>query len=64
MSEKIDYQKNMPEGIKDWVSKAKAEKFKLCIVSNSSKLEKVSNVAKELELEYFFCARKPAKRRF
>ncbi len=59
----IDYQKNMSEGIKDWVSRAKNESFKLCIVSNSSKLDKVSDVAKALELEYFFCARKPAKRR-
>ena len=60
----IDYKKMMPEGIKEWVSRAKKYKFQLCIVSNSSKLDKVSKVAKELGLEYFFCARKPAKKRF
>lgn len=57
----IDYKLTMPDGIKDWVGEAKRRDFKICILSNSNKKEKVSKVAKELGLEYLLNAKKPMK---
>lgn len=56
----IDYKRMMPDGIKEWVDKAK-EKFKVCILSNSNRKDKISKVAKDLEIEYFMSAKKPIK---
>lgn len=43
----IDFSKNMPDGTKEWVDEVKKQGIKCCILSNSNKFEKVSNVAKE-----------------
>lgn len=58
----IDYKRMMPNGIKDWVDYAKKKNFKVCILSNSNKKDKISKVANDLELEYLMCAGKPAKK--
>lgn len=42
----IDFDKNMPEGIKEWAYNMKENGIKLCIVSNSNHKEKVENTAK------------------
>ena len=60
----IDYSIAMPTEIKNWVKSAKEAGFKICILSNSSKEEKVSFVAHELMLDYFMSAKKPLKRGF
>lgn len=57
----IDYYKNMPEGTKEWCERLKNENIKFCIVSNSNKEQKVSNVAKTLNIPYIFFAKKPLK---
>ena len=57
----IDYKRIMPEGIEEWVDKAKKMNFKVCILSNSNRKDKISKVAKDLSLEYLMMAKKPAK---
>ena len=55
----IDFDKNMPEGIKEWANNMKENGIKLCIVSNSNHKEKVENTAKKIEVPYIFFAKKP-----
>ena len=57
----IDYKRVMPDEIKIWVDKAKNKNFKVCILSNSNKKDKISKVAEDLDLEYIMSAKKPAK---
>ena len=57
----IDYYKNMLEGIEDWCNNLKQRGIKFCIVSNSNKKEKVSMVAKKLDIPYIYFAKKPLK---
>lgn len=58
----IDYDKNILEGAKQWATKLKEDGIKLCIASNSNNKEKVSKVAKELDIPYIYFAKKPAKK--
>ena len=60
----IDYDKKMLEGLERWCSDLKDNGIKICILSNTSKLEKVKKVAETLNLEYFYFARKPSKAGF
>ena len=55
----IDFDKKMPEVIKEWAENLKSNKIKMCIVSNSNHKEKVENTAKKLEIPYIFFAKKP-----
>lgn len=57
----IDYKRIMPEEIKKWIEEAKNKNFKVCILSNSNKKDKISKVADELDLEYIMSAKKPFK---
>lgn len=57
----IDYYKKFPEGTKEWVSEAKKNGIKFCILSNSNKREKVKQVAKQIDVPYFYFAKKPLK---
>jgi len=57
----IDYYKNLQEGTKEWVNEAKRNGIKFCILSNSNKLEKVKKVAEEIDVPYFYFAKKPLK---
>lgn len=57
----IDYKRIMPDGIKEWVKSAKEKKFKVCILSNSNRKDKISKVAEDLDIEYLMCAKKPMK---
>ena len=54
----IDFDKNMPEGIKEWAYNMKENGIKLCIVSNSNHKEKVENTAKKIEVPYIFFPKK------
>ncbi len=60
----LDFDKNIPEGIKEWCEDLKHQEIKFCILSNSNKKEKVKMVAKELDLPYFYFGTKPFKRGF
>lgn len=60
----LDFDKNIPEGIKEWCENLKEQGIKFCILSNSNKEEKVKMVAEVLNLPYFNLATKPFKRGF
>ncbi len=57
----IDYDKNMPEGVLEWVEQLKGAGIPLCIVSNTNQKEKVEKVAKKLDIPYIYFAKKPSK---
>ena len=60
----IDFELKILEGSKDWINNLKENNFKLCILSNTNKIEKVKMVAKELDIPYIFFAKKPLKKGF
>lgn len=60
----IDYNKIVSDDIKNWIESVKQEGFKICILSNSNKKNKVEGVAKTLNLDYIMFAQKPMKRGF
>lgn len=60
----IDYTKHLSNEVIEWVKEAKNQGFKLCILSNSNKLEKITKVADKLNLEYIIFAKKPSKAGF
>jgi len=60
----IDYYRKFEDGTIEWVNELKKAGMKFCIVSNSNKLDKVSYVAKELDIPYFHFAKKPFKSGF
>ena len=57
----IDFNKKMPDGIKEWAENLKQNNIKLYIVSNSNHKEKVGNTAKTLDVPYTYFAKKPLK---
>lgn len=57
----IDYTKQLSPKIIEWVARAKSQGFKVCILSNSNKLEKIIPIAEKLAIKYVSFARKPAK---
>lgn len=59
----IDYDKNILEGAEEWCDANKANGIKMCILSNTNKVEKVEKVAKKLDLPYIYFAHKPFKKR-
>ena len=60
----IDFNLKILEGAKDWINTLKENNFKLCILSNTNKIEKVKMVAKELDIPYINFAKKPLKKGF
>ena len=60
----IDFNHIILEGVKDWCEELKREGIKLCILSNTNKIEKVKKVAKELDIPYINFAKKPFKKGF
>lgn len=60
----IDYYKNLKQETIEWAKELQGQGIKMYILSNTNKKEKVENVAKKLEIEYEFFARKPLKRGF
>lgn len=57
----INFNREMPDGVQEWVEKLKQEGIKFCIVSNSNKEEKIKSVAQKLNIPYIFFAKKPFK---
>lgn len=57
----IDYTKVLSQQMIDWVYDAKKEGFKVCILSNSNKMEKIIPIAEKLGVKYISFAKKPAK---
>ena len=60
----IDYDKNILEGLDKWVETMKNNNIKLCILSNTNKIEKVTKVANFLDLKFINFAKKPSKGAF
>ena len=60
----IDFDLKILEGSKDWINSLKENNFKLCILSNTNKIEKVKMVAKEFDIPYINFAKKPFKKGF
>ena len=60
----INLDRKMPTGVSDWARKLKAEGIKMCILSNSNKLDKVEAVAKIIDVPYIFFGKKPLKSGF
>lgn len=60
----IDFNKKILEGSKEWCEDLKKQGIKLCILSNTNKIEKVKKVAKELDIPYINFAKKPSKKGF
>lgn len=60
----IDFDLKVLEGVKEWCENLKKQGIKLCILSNTNKIEKVKKVAKELDLQYINFAKKPFKKGF
>ena len=60
----IDFNLRILEGSKEWANKLKENNIKLCILSNTNKIEKVKKVAKELDIPYINFAKKPLKKGF
>lgn len=60
----IDYNRNMDKKVKLWVDDLKKQDIKFCIVSNTNKHDKVKKVSEELDIPYFYFAKKPLKKGF
>lgn len=60
----IDFDLKILEGAREWCNNLKEKGIKMCILSNTNKIEKVKKVAKELDLEYISFAKKPFKKGF
>lgn len=60
----IDYDKALLKGCVEWCKELKKNGIKMCILSNTNKLDKVKRVAETLELEYLYFAHKPSKKGF
>lgn len=57
----IDYTKKLSKEVVDWVYEAKKQGYKVCILSNSNKLDKIIPIAETLGIKYISFAKKPAK---
>lgn len=60
----IDFERRIPDGVKEWIEEIKKQGIKCCILSNSNHVEKVSTVAKELDIPFLYFAKKPFKTGF
>ena len=60
----IDYDRNMPDGIVEWVEQLKYDGIKFYIVSNTNKKDKVEQVSQKLKIKYNYFAKKPLKTGF
>ncbi len=60
----INLDRKMPEGISEWAKNIKENGIKICILSNSNKIDKVGAVAKILNVPYIFFGKKPLKSGF
>lgn len=60
----VDFDKNILVGAKEWCEDLKIKGIKMCILSNTNKVNKVKKVASILNLEYIYFAHKPNKKGF
>ena len=60
----ISLDRKMPAGVADWAKKLKEKGIKICILSNSNKLDKIDQAAKIIDVPYIFFAKKPLRSGF
>ena len=60
----LDFDRKLPDGVKEWCEDLKKQDIKFCIVSNTNKVDKVKFAANELNIPYFYFAKKPMKSGF
>ena len=60
----IDIDRKMLDGALEWHKKVVESGVKTIILSNTNKIDKVSKVAEDLEIEYINFAKKPSKKGF
>ena len=60
----IDFDRNIPSEIEKWVADMKQNNIKLCILSNTNKIDKVKLAATKLDLPFIYFAKKPFKKGF
>lgn len=60
----INLDRKMPAGVSEWAKNIQKSGIKICILSNSNKIEKVDAVAKIIEAPYIFFGKKPLKSGF
>lgn len=60
----INLERKMPAGVSEWAKHLKSNGIKMCILSNSNKIEKIESVAKIIDVPYIFFAKKPFKSGF
>ena len=60
----INFDKDILSGAKEWCENNKKNGIKMCILSNTNKVEKVEKVAKKLDLPYIYFAKKPFRSGF
>lgn len=60
----INLDRKMPVGVSDWAKELKEKGIKICILSNSNVIEKVTAVAKIIDVPYIFFGKKPLKSGF
>ena len=60
----IDFNLKMLDNVEKWCEDLKKQNIKICILSNTNKIEKVKMVANKLNLDYINFAKKPFKSGF
>lgn len=60
----INLDRKMPAGVSNWAKELKENGIKICILSNSNVVEKVTSVAKIIDVPYIFFGKKPLKSGF
>ena len=60
----IDFNLKILDGVKEWCDDLKQNGIKICILSNTNKIEKVKKVASKLDIPYISFAKKPFKKGF
>lgn len=58
----IDLKANPVDGIVEWCDNLKENNIKVCIASNSSKVDKISRIAKSLDIPFVYLSWKPCLR--
>lgn len=58
----IDLKANPIDGIVEWCDRLKENNIKVCIASNSSKVDKISRIAKSLDIPFVYLSWKPCLR--
>ena len=60
----IDYDRNMPDKIAQWIKEMIGQGIRLCILSNTNHKDKVEQVANKFQIPYQTLAKKPLKSGF